>query len=59
MPQLQIVDQPSSDTNAVFFAAWVTLEDEAGHQVVYRIVGPDEFDPAKGWISMDSPMLTP
>ncbi len=24
--------------------------------MVYRIVGPDEFDPAKGWISMDSPM---
>ncbi|MES9881610.1 MAG: transcription elongation factor GreB [Sedimenticola sp.] len=56
LPDLNVVDQPPSDPNAVFFAAWVTLEDEAGDRVVYRIVGPDEFDPAKGWISMDSPM---
>ena len=34
----------------------VTLEDEQGTQSVYRIVGADEFDPARGWISIDSPM---
>ncbi|MEJ1295978.1 MAG: transcription elongation factor GreB [Candidatus Sedimenticola sp. (ex Thyasira tokunagai)] len=56
LPGLKVVDQPPSDANAVFFAAWVTLEDESGDEAVYRIVGPDEFDPDKGWISMDSPM---
>ena len=25
-------------------------------ETVYRIVGADEFEPASGWISMDSPM---
>jgi len=40
----------------VFFGAWVRLENEDGNRAEYRIVGPDEFDPDKGWISMDSPM---
>ena len=40
----------------MFFGAWVTLEDEAGEEVEYRIVGPDEFDAATGYISMDSPL---
>jgi transcription elongation factor GreB len=40
----------------VFFGAWITLEDDDGQQVTYRIVGADEISPDKGWISMDSPM---
>lgn len=51
-----IVDQPPSDTSRVFFGAWVTLEDESGQEVRYRIVGPDEFDMEPGYISMDSPL---
>jgi transcription elongation factor GreB len=34
----------------------VTLEDDDGAEVEYRIVGPDEFDAAKGYISMDAPL---
>ena len=45
-----------TDPNRVFFGAWVTLEDDDGVAVTYRIVGPDEFDLTKGWISMDSPV---
>jgi len=56
LPELKVVSQPPSDTEQVFFGAWVTLEDDSGREVTYRIVGPDEFDPARGWISMDSPM---
>jgi transcription elongation factor GreB len=44
------------DPARIFFGAWMQLEDEHGTVVVYRIVGPDEFDPAKGWISIDSPL---
>jgi len=33
-----------------------TLEDEQGAVVKYRIVGADEIDPARGYISIDSPM---
>ena len=53
---MTVVDQPPSDPTRVFFGAWVTLEDDDGEEVEYRIVGPDEFDAAKGYISMDSPL---
>jgi transcription elongation factor GreB len=51
-----IVDKPPSDPSRIFFGAWVTLEDDNGNQVEYRIVGPDEFDASRGYISMDSPL---
>ncbi len=50
------VDQPPSDPNRVFFGAWVSLEADDGTQARYRIVGPDEFDLAPDYISMDSPL---
>jgi transcription elongation factor GreB len=56
LPLLKVVTAPPSDLTRVFFGARVTLEDEDGAEVSYRIVGPDELDPARGWISMDSPM---
>lgn len=51
-----IVDKPPSDPRRVFFGAWVSLEDDDGNVSRYRIVGPDEFDVAPGYISMDSPL---
>ncbi|HEX2583574.1 MAG TPA: transcription elongation factor GreB [Steroidobacteraceae bacterium] len=51
-----IVNQVPSDLSRVFFGAWVTLEDEAGVELEYRIVGPDEFDATQKLISMDSPL---
>ena len=51
-----IVDQPPSDPRRVFFGAWVSVESEDGVLTKYRIVGPDEFDAAPGYISMDSPL---
>jgi transcription elongation factor GreB len=51
-----VVGAPPADRSRVFFGAWVKLEDEAGEEVEYRIVGPDEFDAAPGYISMDSPL---
>jgi transcription elongation factor GreB len=56
LPTLKVVAAPPSNPDQIFFGAWVTLEDENGSEQRYRIVGPDEFDPAKGWISMDAPM---
>src|SRR6266403_1176926 len=49
-----VVDQPPADPARVFFGAWVLLESQDGAQSRYRIVGPDEFDRAPGYISMDS-----
>lgn len=56
LPDLKIVNNKPSNPQQVFFAAWVTLENEHGEEKTYRIVGPDELDPKKGWISMDSPV---
>jgi len=53
---LVVVDQPPADVKRVFFGAWVQLEDADGSLSRYRIVGPDEFDMAPGYISMDSPL---
>lgn len=54
---LRVVDTVPSDPEAVFFGATVELEDQdSGDTVRYRIVGPDETDAPKGWISIDSPL---
>lgn len=53
---LTIVDTNPIQEGKVFFGAWVRLENEKSEVKVYRLVGPDEFDPAKGWISIDSPV---
>jgi transcription elongation factor GreB len=51
-----VVSQPPADPKRVFFGAWVELEAEDGTRARHRIVGPDEFDLAPGYISMDSPL---
>jgi transcription elongation factor GreB len=53
---MTVVDKPPTDQSRVFFGAWVKLEDDDGSEIEYRIVGPDEFEAARGWISMDSPL---
>ncbi|MFN2333564.1 MAG: transcription elongation factor GreB [Wenzhouxiangellaceae bacterium] len=45
-----------SDSGRVFFGAWVTIEEAGAQTCRYRIVGADEIDPQKGWISVDSPL---
>lgn len=54
--ELKVVSETPHNTEQIFFGAWVELEDEQGELLVYRIVGPDEFDADKGYISMDSPV---
>lgn len=57
IPALKVVEAAPSQRDAVFFGATMTLENvESGETVRYRIVGPDETDARKGWISIDSPM---
>lgn len=54
--ELRVVDRTPSNTSMIFFGAWIDLEDDDGNVYRYRIVGADEFDPAKNFISVDSPM---
>jgi len=54
---LKVVDAAPADRDAVFFGAEVELENLASGELVrYRIVGPDETDAARGWISIDAPL---
>src|SRR5690554_2812825 len=54
---LKVIETTPSDPTAVYFGAWVELEDlESGELARYRIVGPGETDAAQGWISIDSPL---
>lgn len=51
-----VVSEPPSDPNKIFFGAYITLETEDGANTEYRIVGPDELDPKKNYISIDGPL---
>ncbi len=56
LPALTQVNQTPTDKNKIYFGAWVRLADSDGNETVYRIVGPDETNAKKGYISMDSPL---
>ncbi len=56
LPVLKVVEDRAAGREQVFFGAWVTLADVEDRQVRYRIVGADELDPKRNWISVDSPM---
>jgi transcription elongation factor GreB len=44
------------DPTRVYFGAWVQVESDRRALRWYRLVGPDEFDMAEDYISMDSPL---
>ncbi len=46
--------QPGEDR--VRFGAWVRVRSEGGSTTVYRIVGVDETNPDRGWVSWVSPL---
>ena len=57
LPQLTVVDRPAdAPAERVYFGATVDLIDDDYQEQTYRIVGADEFDPARSWISIDSPI---
>ncbi|NNJ90609.1 MAG: transcription elongation factor GreB [Gammaproteobacteria bacterium] len=56
LPDLKVVETLPDNPAQIFFGAQVTLENDDGEEIQYRIVGPDEFDPARNYISMDSPV---
>jgi transcription elongation factor GreB len=53
---LVVVSRPPDDRSRIFFGAWVRVEDDAGQETEFRIVGPDEIDPARRYVSMDAPL---
>lgn len=55
LPDLKVIDQVGN-RQQVFFGATVSLKTDNGDEVSYRIVGPDETDARRGYISIDSPL---
>ena len=54
---LRVIETAPADREAVFFGATVEIEHSvSGETQRYRIVGPDETDAPRGWISIDSPL---
>ncbi len=51
-----VVDPASVKAERVQFGATVTTRDEEGREKRWSIVGVDEVDTAKGWISWQSPV---
>jgi transcription elongation factor GreA len=51
----EVIDPPTSGER-ITFASTVLLEDDAGKEFRYQIVGSDETEPAKGKISILAPL---
>ncbi len=52
---IRVVDQPPDDAGKAYFGAWFVLRGDVGERE-YRLVGPDEFDSAPEYISIESPL---
>jgi len=53
---VEVVDRKPPVRDRIHFGATVTLEYENGSTARFRIVGADEIDARKGYISVDSPV---
>jgi transcription elongation factor GreB len=56
LKNLQVIDQKPTDPSKVYFGARVEVEDPEGESLIVTIVGPDEINPDKKHISIDSPL---
>jgi transcription elongation factor GreB len=51
-----VVQTPAPPWDRVRFGASVTVRDRSGREEYYRIVGADETDIDRGWVSCHSPL---
>lgn len=56
LDELVVVERTPPDASRIFFGAWVTVRDDEHESKTWRLVGPDEFDAAPTYISIDSPI---
>ncbi len=56
LEEVKIVSQPPKNRAKIYFGAFVKLKNDQGNIANYRLVGPDEIQPKKGLISVDSPV---
>jgi transcription elongation factor GreB len=56
MDALTVIDPAPHPSGRAYFGAWVTVEHDDGGERTYRLVGPDEPDARRGWISVEAPL---
>ena len=56
LDQIEVVDRVPKDTSRIYFGAWVWLQPDTGPELKLRIIGEDEIDLKRGWISLKSPV---
>lgn len=56
LEDIKVVEHHPQQNGKVFFGAWVTLENDDGETLEFRIVGPEEIYGRQDYISIDSPM---
>jgi transcription elongation factor GreB len=56
LQSVEVVSRPEGAAKSVTFGATVTVREESGDQSTYRIVGVDEADFDRGWVSWVSPI---
>ncbi|WP_076417551.1 transcription elongation factor GreB [Colwellia sp. UCD-KL20] len=56
LEDIKVVEYHPQQEGKIFFGAWVTLENEEGEMLKFRIVGPEEIYGRHDYISIDSPM---
>jgi transcription elongation factor GreB len=58
LPSVVVVEPPAPPWNQVLFGASVTVRNQQGEEMTYRIVGVDETDLERDHISWRSPLAT-
>lgn len=53
---IKVVDYDPQQEGKAFFGAWITLENETGKELKFRIVGPEEIYERNDYVSIDSPI---
>lgn len=56
LESLEVIERAPDDDQRIYFGAYVQLENEDGKVLRCRIVGPDEIDAKRRWISIDAPL---
>ncbi|MCK7553248.1 transcription elongation factor GreB [Marinobacter goseongensis] len=57
LSKLRVVKYSPVQEGRAFFGAWVTLVDENGEKLKFRIVGPDEIYGQKYYVSVNAPVV--
>lgn len=53
---LTVLGPEAAPAGRVAFGTWVSVEDEDGQRSTWRIVGPDEVDARRGFVSVHAPV---